>query len=62
LHNSIEDEYAGRIRNGGVRNSGANFVPPNAHNVSDLLDELVDYINTNPQSLNAIELSTIFHH
>ena len=59
---SIEDDFAGRLRNGGVRISGANFVPPNANKVSDLLDELIDFINTNPLHLNDIELATIFHH
>lgn len=59
---SIEDDFAGRIRNGGVRISGANFVPPNANKVSDLLDELIDFVNKNPLQLNAIELATIFHH
>lgn len=58
----IEDEFAGRIRNGGVRITGANFVPPNANKVSDLLDELIDFINTNPLDLNDIELATVFHH
>ncbi|WP_246029356.1 Fic family protein [Pedobacter nototheniae] len=59
---SIEDNYAGRLRNGGVRIVGANFVPPNANKVSDLLDELVLFINENPQGLNDIILTTIFHH
>lgn len=59
---SIEDEYAGRLRNAGVRISGANFVPPNAQKVSGMLDELIDFVNTNPHGLNDIELATIFHH
>ena len=59
---SIEEDFAGRIRNGGVRISGANFVPPNANKVSDYLDELIDFINTNPLNLNDIELATIYHH
>lgn len=59
---SIEDEYAGRLRNAGVRISGANFVPPNARKVSEYLDRLIDYINKNPQGLNPIELATVFHH
>ena len=66
LHNLvlryIEEDFAGRIRNGGVRISGANFVPPNANKVSDLLDELIDFVNTNPLELNDIELAAIFHH
>lgn len=59
---SIEDDFAGRIRNGGVRIVGANFIPPNANKVSGLLDELIEFVNTNPMGLNAIVLSTIFHH
>ena len=59
---SIEEDFAGRIRNGGVRITGANFTPPNANKVSDLLDELIDFINTNPLQLNDIELATVFHH
>ncbi|MBC7846496.1 MAG: Fic family protein [Flavobacterium sp.] len=59
---SIEDDFAGRLRNGGVRISGANFVPPNANKVSDLLDELIDFVNNNPLELNDIELAAIFHH
>lgn len=59
---TIEDDFAGRLRNGGVRISGANFIPPNAHKVPDLIDGLVHFVNTNPQQLNIIELATYFHH
>lgn len=59
---SIEEDFAGRIRNGGVRIAGANFVPPNARKVPDMLDELIDFINNNPLGLNDIELATVFHH
>ncbi|MFH6995846.1 Fic family protein [Flavobacterium sp. FlaQc-48] len=59
---SIEDDFAGRLRNGGVRISGANFMPPNANKVSDYLDELIDFITKNPLGLNDIELATIYHH
>lgn len=60
--NMIEEDFAGRIRNGGVRITGANFIPPNANKVSDLLDELIHFVTTNPLQMNAIELATIFHH
>ncbi len=60
--NLIEEDFAGRIRNGGVRIVGANFIPPNANKVSDLLDELIDFITKNPLYLNDLELATIFHH
>ncbi|WP_145860249.1 Fic family protein [Pedobacter suwonensis] len=59
---SIEDDYAGRLRNGGVRIVGANFTPPNANKVSDLLDQLITFINDNPLGLNDILLASIFHH
>lgn len=60
--NSIEEEFAGRLRNGGVRISGANFVPPNALKVSGLLDDLFTFVEINPLNLNIIELATVFHH
>ncbi|MEO6347716.1 MAG: Fic family protein, partial [Aquaticitalea sp.] len=59
---SIEDDTAGRLRNGAVRISGANFVPPNASRVSSLLDELIDFVVENPIGLNIIEMATVFHH
>ena len=59
---SIEEDYAGRLRSGGVRISGANFIPPNARKVSGLLDELIQFVLENPLQLNDIELATIFHH
>ncbi len=60
--NNIEDLYAGRLRNGGVRIQGANFVPPNARKVSGLLDELIAFVHNNPLQLNVIELAAVFHH
>lgn len=59
---SIEEDYAGRLRTAGVRISGANFIPPNAQKVLDLLDELVEFVLQNPLQLNDIELATVFHH
>lgn len=59
---SIEDDYAGRIRTGSVRISGADFIPPNARKVPELMDELVEFVNQNPMNLPIILLSAIFHH
>lgn len=59
---NIEDEFAGRLRNGGVRIVGANFTPPNANKVSSLFDELISFINDNPLKLDDLVLATIFHH
>lgn len=59
---NIDDDFAGRLRNAAVRITGANFSPPAAARVPELLDELVDFINDNPDDLNEVELATLFHH
>jgi Fic family protein len=59
---NIDEDFAGRIRNGIVRIGGANFIPPNASLVSELLDELIHYTNENLDSLAIPILTTIFHH
>jgi|SRR5690606_35862353 len=56
----IEKDYAGRFRTSGVRISGANFVPPNALKVPDLITELIQW--TSKSELDIIIKSTIFHH
>lgn len=56
----IEKEFAGRFRTSGVRISGANFVPPNAMKVSELIKELIDWVNSS--DLDIIIKSAIFHH
>ena len=61
MHN-ILDDYSGRFRPGMVRIVGANFTPPGASKVSDLLDELVEYVNSNPDDLDIMSLTTYFHH
>lgn len=59
---NIDEHMAGRIRNTMVRIMGANFTPPSPQRVSDLLDELIDYVNYNPQNLAIPILATVFHH
>ena len=59
---SIEDDFAGRYRSWGVRITGANFTPPNALKVSELMDALLAFALDNPLHLNIIELTAIFHH
>jgi Fic family protein len=58
----IEKEFAGRYRNAGVRIAGANFVPPNALKVSDLMDELIAWTNSEEDGLDRVVKATIFHH
>jgi Fic family protein len=66
LHNfilqKIEKDFAGRYRNAGVRISGANFVPPNALKINDLMADLLLWVNTESGDLDSIIRSTIFHH
>lgn len=59
---NIEREYGGRYRIGQVRIVGANFIPPNFLKVKDLIGELIDQTNENPDKLNDIELIAKFHH
>ena len=59
---NIMDDFAGRLRPGMVRIIGANFTPPNARKVPDLLDELIDYVNLNPSKYDLVTLTTLFHH
>jgi Fic family protein len=59
---NIEDEFAGRLRNGGVRMVGANFTPPSANKVPNLFDELIAFIDNNPLKLDDLILTTLFHH
>lgn len=59
--NNILDDFAGRLRQGMVRIVGANFVPPNARIVPDLIDELVEFVNCNTE-YDLITLASIFHH
>jgi Fic family protein len=58
----IEKEFSGRFRNAGVRIVGANFLPPNARKVPDLMAELVNFINQNPLGLHEVILAAVFHH
>jgi Fic family protein len=57
----IEKSFLGLYRTGSVRISGANFTPPDALLVGDLMDELIDWLNT-LDSLHPLVKATIFHH
>ncbi len=58
----IEKEFAGLYRNAGVRISGANFVPPNALKVDELMIELIEWLNDSTILINPIVKAAIFHH
>lgn len=57
----IEKDYAGRYRNSGVRITGANFTPPNARKVDDLMEELIAWVNEKNE-IPLIIKTVIFHH
>lgn len=57
----IDKEFAGRIRNAGVRISGANFVPPSARKVPDLFEDLINWAN-NEVDLHPVIKAALFHH
>lgn len=57
----IEKEFAGRYRNAGVRITGANFTPPNALKVDDLMEELIEWVNEKNE-IPIIVKAMIFHH
>lgn len=59
---NIDEEFAGRIRNGMVRIVGPDFNPPSPNKVSDLIDELIEFTNANKTNLSAPILASIFHH
>lgn len=58
----IEKEFAGRFRTAGVRIAGANFIPPNALRVSEMMDELIHWYNEEDTHLNPLLKIAIFHH
>lgn len=58
----IEKEFSGRYRNAGVRIGGANFIPPNALKVNDLMQELIQWYNKESEHLHPIVRAAVFHH
>ncbi len=59
---NIMPDYAGRYRSMGVRIVGANFSPPNALKVPDLMEELIAEFNSKISEFHPIVLATLFHH
>ena len=58
----IDKNFSGRIRNAGVRISGANFVPPNARVVPELFEELIIWVNEESGDVHSVLKAAIFHH
>lgn len=58
----IDKEIAGVYRTGQVRIQGANFTPPDALVVRELMEELIEWYNMEGQSLHPIVRASVFHH
>lgn len=58
----IDKSIAGIYRTAAVRIEGANFTPPDALLVNELMEELIDWYNTDAQSLHPIVRVSMFHH
>lgn len=58
----IEKDFAGRYRTSGVRITQANFTPPNALLVNELMTELLQWLNEESAELPALVRAAIFHH
>ncbi|MBF0330246.1 MAG: Fic family protein [Nitrospirae bacterium] len=58
----IDKEWAGKYRNSSVIIGGANHTPPDAVEVSQLMQELIDWMRQNRKKLHSVELAAILHH
>lgn len=56
----IDKDFAGMYRTSGVRISGANFTPPSALLVDELMTELINWVNT--ADLPTVIKVAVFHH
>jgi len=62
LMRGIDDQNAGKYRTGQVRVAGATFMPPPADKIQPMTNELLQFLNQNPDELRTIELAAFFHH
>jgi Fic family protein len=58
----IEDQDAGKYRNGNVMITGSSHHPPDAFEVPKLMQELMSWIKVNSGKLHPVELAAIAHH
>jgi len=59
---NIEADFAGRYRQGQVRIMGASIILPNFMKVPTLMNELVAWVNANPDELDSVTLAATFHY
>jgi Fic family protein len=55
-------ENAGNYRNCQVYIEGYDLTPPSGCEIPDLMKQLLQWLNNNPEELRLIELAAVFHH
>jgi Fic family protein len=58
----IDKEWAGRYRNSNVIIGGADHTPPEAIEVPQLMQELIDWVRQSRKALHSVELAAVLHH
>lgn len=58
----IEDNEAGKYRQGNVMITGSKHKPPPAYQVPQLMEELIEWIKKNFNKLHPVELASLAHH
>lgn len=58
----IDKEWAGKYRNSLVMIGGANYKPPEAIDVPEMMRDLIDWFRNNKNKLHPVELAAIFHY
>lgn len=58
----IDKEWAGRYRNSSVVIGGAEHNPPEAVEVPQLMQTLIDWVRQNRKTLHPVELAAVLHH
>lgn len=58
----IEDDEAGKYRQGNVMITGSKHKPPPAYEVPQLMKEMVNWVKKNSTKLHPVELAAIAHH
>lgn len=58
----IEEDFAGRYRNGQVRIMGANFIPPAGRKIPDLMSRFMKELESKQENSNILDIATFVHH
>lgn len=62
VQQNIDKEWAGRYRNSAVIIGGADHKPPEALEISKLMQNLIKWVRENKKKIHPVELASIMHH